>query len=189
MGATGEGRRRTSKTSRRSTSPRPGSSSNPRPSRLRRGATSGSASTPRHGTHGFAIKAFRVKALIPKMGEAATVEFVADQAGTFDITCSEHCGFGHAGMQGRLVVLAKKEMRCPSILLHRPDQGARLFAPSRTEWRKRPRRSAALESSEHERSAKVDSRGAGRSRRPCHPGLPNGGSATRHRHEPFGHRP
>ena len=31
------------------------------------------------GTHGFAIKAFRVKALIPKVGEAVTVEFVADQ--------------------------------------------------------------------------------------------------------------
>ena len=60
-------------------------------------------------THGLAIKAFRVKALIPKTGEAATVEFVADQAGAFDITCSEYCGLGHAGMQGRLVVLAKKK--------------------------------------------------------------------------------
>ena len=39
--------------------------------------------------HGFAIKAFRVKALIPKVGEAVTMEFVADQAGTFDVTCSE----------------------------------------------------------------------------------------------------
>lgn len=60
-------------------------------------------------THGLAIKAFRVKVLIPKTGEAATVEFVADQAGAFDITCSEYCGLGHAGMQGRLVVLAKKK--------------------------------------------------------------------------------
>jgi heme/copper-type cytochrome/quinol oxidase subunit 2 len=47
--------------------------------------------------------------LIPKTGEAITVEFVADQAGAFDITCSEHCGFGHAGMKGRLVVVAKKK--------------------------------------------------------------------------------
>jgi cytochrome c oxidase subunit 2 len=59
-------------------------------------------------THGLAIKAFRVKALIPKTGEAVTVEFVADQAGEFDITCSEYCGSGHAGMRG-LVVLAKKK--------------------------------------------------------------------------------
>jgi heme/copper-type cytochrome/quinol oxidase subunit 2 len=57
-------------------------------------------------THSFAIRAFRVKALIPKAGEAVTVEFVADQAGTFDFTCAEYCGTGHAGMKGRLVVLA-----------------------------------------------------------------------------------
>jgi cytochrome c oxidase subunit 2 len=57
-------------------------------------------------THGFAIKGFRVKALIPKAGEAVT-EFVADQAGTFDITCSEYCGTGHAAMKARLVVLAR----------------------------------------------------------------------------------
>ena len=58
-------------------------------------------------THGFAIKAYQVKALIPKAGEAVTVEFVADQAGTFDFTCSEYCGIGHAAMKGRLVVLAR----------------------------------------------------------------------------------
>jgi cytochrome c oxidase subunit 2 len=60
-------------------------------------------------THGIAIKAFRVKALIPKTGETTTVEFVADQAGTFDFTCSEYCGTGHAGMKGRLVVLAREK--------------------------------------------------------------------------------
>jgi cytochrome c oxidase subunit II len=60
-------------------------------------------------THGLAIKAYRVKALIPKTGEAVTVEFVAAHAGAFDITCSEYCGSGHAGMKGRLVVLAKKK--------------------------------------------------------------------------------
>ena len=60
-------------------------------------------------SHGLAIKAFRVKAMIPKTGEAVTVEFVADQAGAFDITCSEYCGSGHAGMKGTLVVLATKK--------------------------------------------------------------------------------
>jgi cytochrome c oxidase subunit II len=58
-------------------------------------------------SHGIAIKPFRVKALIPENGAAVTVQFVADRAGAFDITCSEYCGRGHAGMKGRLVVLAK----------------------------------------------------------------------------------
>ena len=57
--------------------------------------------------HHFAIKGFRVKALIPKTGEAVTVDFVADRAGTFEFTCAEYCGTGHSGMKGRLVVLAR----------------------------------------------------------------------------------
>jgi cytochrome c oxidase subunit II len=60
-------------------------------------------------THGFAIKAFRVKAPISKSGEEVIVEFVADKAGTFDITCSEYCGSGHSAMKGKLVVLAKEK--------------------------------------------------------------------------------
>jgi cytochrome c oxidase subunit 2 len=57
-------------------------------------------------SHAFAIKAFHVKALIPNGGETVTVEFVADQAGTFAFTCAEYCGTGHSRMKGRLVVLA-----------------------------------------------------------------------------------
>lgn len=57
--------------------------------------------------HQFAIKAFRVKALIPKTGQAVTVDFVADRAGTFEFTCAEYCGTGHSGMKGRLVVSAR----------------------------------------------------------------------------------
>ena len=60
-------------------------------------------------THGIGIKAFRVKALIPKVGEAVIVEFVADRAGTFDITCSEYCGTGHRAMKGKLIVLARQK--------------------------------------------------------------------------------
>ena len=59
-------------------------------------------------THGLGIKAFRVKAQIPKAGQVA-VEFVADRAGTFEITCSEYCGTGHSAMKGRLIVLARDE--------------------------------------------------------------------------------
>jgi cytochrome c oxidase subunit 2 len=57
--------------------------------------------------HGIGIKAFRVKALIPHGGDAVTVEFVAGRAGTFDISCSEYCGSGHAAMKGRLIVAAR----------------------------------------------------------------------------------
>jgi cytochrome c oxidase subunit 2 len=58
-------------------------------------------------SHAFAIKAFRVKALIPKGGETITVEFIAEEAGTFAFTCAEYCGTGHSQMKGRLVVMAK----------------------------------------------------------------------------------
>ena len=58
-------------------------------------------------THAFAIKALRVKTLIPSAGEAVTVEFVADRAGSFDFTCAEYCGNGHARMKGRLVVVTR----------------------------------------------------------------------------------
>ena len=57
-------------------------------------------------SHAFAIKAFHVKAVIPDGGETVTVEFVADQAGTFAFTCSEYCGTGHSRMKGKLVVKA-----------------------------------------------------------------------------------
>ena len=57
-------------------------------------------------THAFAIKALRVKTLIPSGGEAVSVAFVADRAGSFDFTCAEYCGTGHARMKGRLVVVA-----------------------------------------------------------------------------------
>ena len=60
-------------------------------------------------THAFAIKAFRVKASIPKGGETLTVEFVADRAGTFEFACSEYCGTGHSKMKGRLVVVAREK--------------------------------------------------------------------------------
>jgi cytochrome c oxidase subunit 2 len=57
-------------------------------------------------SHALAIKAFRVKAVIPAGGETVAVEFVADRAGTFAFTCSEYCGTGHSRMKGTLVVTA-----------------------------------------------------------------------------------
>ena len=55
-------------------------------------------------THGWAIEAFDVDALARKGGRPETVEFVAERAGSFPITCSEYCGRGHKSMKGVLVV-------------------------------------------------------------------------------------
>jgi cytochrome c oxidase subunit II len=59
--------------------------------------------------HGIGIKAFKVKALIPKGGEVVAVRFVATEAGTFDVTCSEYCGKGHKQMKAKLVVKEKEK--------------------------------------------------------------------------------
>lgn len=59
------------------------------------------------GVHGIAIKKFRVNKIVPRKGEAVTIEFVASSAGTFEILCSEYCGEGHDQMKGTLVVQAR----------------------------------------------------------------------------------
>jgi len=53
--------------------------------------------------HGIAIPEFNVKKDIPA-GQEATVEFVADKAGTFPFRCSVYCGSGHSDMDGTLIV-------------------------------------------------------------------------------------
>lgn len=53
--------------------------------------------------HGFKIEAFHIDRRLPK-GSPVTVEFVADQAGTFPFQCSQFCGLGHKSMKGSLVV-------------------------------------------------------------------------------------
>ena len=60
--------------------------------------------------HGFAIKKLKVKANVPKGGEPVRVEFVADKPGTYEITCSEYCGKGHARMKAKLVVVPRPVM-------------------------------------------------------------------------------
>jgi cytochrome c oxidase subunit 2 len=54
--------------------------------------------------HGIAIKAYGVKAAIPKGGGTVSVLLVADKPGRFVIECSEYCGSGHKKMRGELVV-------------------------------------------------------------------------------------
>lgn len=36
--------------------------------------------------------------------EVVTIEFVAERPGEYDIECSVFCGFGHRGMDGKLIV-------------------------------------------------------------------------------------
>jgi cytochrome c oxidase subunit II len=55
------------------------------------------------GTHGFKLEAFHIDQRLTK-GEAVTVEFTADQAGTFSFECSHFCGLGHQKMKGQLTV-------------------------------------------------------------------------------------
>lgn len=57
------------------------------------------------GTHGFQIKKLKVDTKVPKGGKQVAVEFVADKAGEFPITCSEYCGRGHSHMKAMLEVL------------------------------------------------------------------------------------
>jgi len=54
--------------------------------------------------HGFEIKGLKVKAKIPKGGDAVSLVFKASRPGTYVITCSEYCGTGHRRMKGTLVV-------------------------------------------------------------------------------------
>lgn len=53
--------------------------------------------------HGFSLPTFDVNATITP-GKTQTVEFVADEAGSFTYTCSVACGAGHSSMRGTLVV-------------------------------------------------------------------------------------
>ena len=53
--------------------------------------------------HGFKLEAFHIDQELKK-GEAVTVEFTADKAGTFPFECSRCCGLGHKRMKGELVI-------------------------------------------------------------------------------------
>jgi cytochrome c oxidase subunit 2 len=55
--------------------------------------------------HGIGIEKFGVDKEIPR-GATVDVEFVAREAGTFKVVCTEDCGKGHDDMTGALVVKA-----------------------------------------------------------------------------------
>ena len=60
------------------------------------------------GVHGVGIKKFKVDKKVPRGGEPVTIEFVASEAGSFPIVCSEYCGKGHDDMKGTLVVSVRQ---------------------------------------------------------------------------------
>ena len=60
------------------------------------------------GVHGVAIKKFKVEKKVPRGGDPVTIDFVASEAGSFPILCSEFCGNGHDAMKGTLVVSVRK---------------------------------------------------------------------------------
>jgi len=54
-------------------------------------------------THGFVITAFGVSERLSP-GNTVTVEFTANQKGSFSFFCNVVCGTGHSGMNGVLIV-------------------------------------------------------------------------------------
>ncbi|MCF7821228.1 MAG: hypothetical protein K9M17_02145 [Mariprofundaceae bacterium] len=53
--------------------------------------------------HGIAVRELKLKETI-NLGEIRSVAFRPEKAGTFDMVCSEFCGYGHESMVGRLIV-------------------------------------------------------------------------------------
>ena len=66
------------------------------------------------GLHGIELKKFKIAKEIPRGNKAVTVEFTADEAGTFPFLCSEYCGDGHDDMKGMLVVMARDAAPAPA---------------------------------------------------------------------------
>jgi cytochrome c oxidase subunit II len=75
----------------------------PNPVRVKKGEHVRLIITATDRDHGFKLEAFNIEQRLKK-GVPTTVEFTADKAGTFPFKCSVHCGFGHGGMKGTLIV-------------------------------------------------------------------------------------
>ncbi len=54
--------------------------------------------------HGFEITGVKDSCVKIQKGETATVEYLADKPGTVEFKCCVHCGIGHGGMKGKIVV-------------------------------------------------------------------------------------
>ena len=71
--------------------------------------------------HGFKIDAYHIDELLKK-GEQRTIEFTANEIGTFPFQCSHFCGLGHKGMKGELIV-ERASQESPE---QQPDASAQL---------------------------------------------------------------
>jgi len=57
-------------------------------------------------THGFAIRGYPdVGPYEVTPGQTITIQFTAEQAGTFTFYCTVFCGPGHSGHEGTLIVM------------------------------------------------------------------------------------
>ena len=56
-----------------------------------------------NGTHGFQLSAFGIDERIDE-NETKLVEFYASKKGEYSFRCSHFCGFGHLGMNGKIIV-------------------------------------------------------------------------------------
>jgi cytochrome c oxidase subunit 2 len=54
--------------------------------------------------HGFEIAGAKSGCVKIKKGETATVEYLAEKAGTYEFKCCVFCGMGHGSMKGKIVV-------------------------------------------------------------------------------------
>jgi cytochrome c oxidase subunit 2 len=54
--------------------------------------------------HGFEIENVKDSCVKIKKGETATVEYLAEKAGTVEFKCCSFCGFGHGKMKGKIVI-------------------------------------------------------------------------------------
>ena len=54
-------------------------------------------------THGFKIAALHIDKKLEK-GDPVTIEFTAEQPGTYPFECSHFCGLGHGKMKGELII-------------------------------------------------------------------------------------
>jgi cytochrome c oxidase subunit II len=54
--------------------------------------------------HGFEIAKVKDSCVKIKKGETATVEYLAEKAGTVEFRCCVFCGVGHHGMKGKIVI-------------------------------------------------------------------------------------
>jgi cytochrome c oxidase subunit 2 len=62
------------------------------------------------GVHGFAIPKLKIDLHVPDNGEPATAQFIAPDAGEYEIACSEFCGRGHGQMKAALVSVSATRM-------------------------------------------------------------------------------